>query len=274
MNYNKVMLSKKNSFLILLGVLLMVSSCSTPKNITYFQNKVIDEPQKIDKHAGIVIQPNDKLSIVVSGRNPELVAMFNLPHVGYQVGAEEAQASGNGLLGYVVDNKGFIEFPVLGMLQVEGLTRWELAEKIRKRLVDDGLLSDALVTVDFMNFKVSVLGEVKAPGIYNLGDDNPTILQALSSAGDLTIYGVRENVTLIRELNGARTFYQINLCDVSMFNSPAYYLQQNDVIYVEPNPEKSRESTDDQKSTRIASILVSGGSILVSLASLLVNLLL
>jgi polysaccharide export outer membrane protein len=123
-----------------------------------------------------------------------------------------------------------------------------------------------------MNFKVSVLGEVNAPGTYGIEGDKVTILQALSLARDLTIYGQRENVSVIRERDGERTFYQVNLCDVDLFKSPAYYLQQNDVIYVEPSQEKARQSTIDDKNLRMTSIVLSGSSLLLSLATLIVGL--
>ena len=251
---------------------LMLTSCATVKDIAYFQNKVVDEPEAIDKHAGIVIQPKDMLSIVVSSRNPELVAMFNLPVISYQAGSETVAGAGQQrLLGYVVDNNGQIDFPVLGPIEVAGLTRWELSELIKKRLLDDGLLTDAVVTVEFMNFKVSVIGEVNSPGTFTIQGDKVTVLQAISLARDLTIFGERENVTVIRERDGQRTMYEINLCDVDLFNSPAYYLQQNDVVYVQPSSVKARQSTTDDKALRMTSIFVSGGSLLVSLASLIIG---
>ena len=264
---------RKTALLSTLCVLiLMLTSCSTVKDIAYFQNKIVNEPEAIDKHAGIVIQPKDMLSIVVSSRNPELVAMFNLPVISYQAGSESVAGAGQQrLLGYVVDNNGQIDFPVLGPIDVAGLTRWELSELIKKKLLDGGLLTDAVVTVEFMNFKVSVIGEVNSPGTFTIQGDKVTVLQAISLARDLTIFGERENVTVIRERDGQRTMYEINLCDVSMFNSPAYYLQQNDVVYVQPSAVKARQSTTDDKALRMTSIFVSGGSLLVSLASLIIG---
>lgn len=264
---------KKNILFALCLALMAMVSCGTVKDIAYFQNKVVNEPEAIDKHAGIVIQPKDMLSIVVSSRNPELVAMFNLPVVSYQAGSEIVSSGYNQrLMGYVVDNDGGIDFPVLGPIQVSGLTRWELSELIKNKLLKDGLLTDAVVTVEFMNFKVSVIGEVNAPGTYTIEGDKVTILQAISLARDLTIFGLRENVLVIRERDGERTIYEVNLCDVSLFKSPAYYLQQNDVVYVQPSEVKARQSTTDDKALRMTSIFVSGGSLLVSLASLIVNL--
>lgn len=264
---------KKNLIFAVLAAVLMVSSCVAPKNIAYFQNRLVDQPEQIDKHGGIVIQPKDMLSIVVSSKNPELVVMFNLPVVSYQAGSEIVSSSGyQRLMGYVVDNDGFIDFPILGRLKVSGLTRWELSEMIKDRLLSEGYLTDCVVTVEFMNFKVSVIGEVNSPGTYTIEGDKVTVLQAISLARDLTIFGQRENVTVIRERNNERVMYQINLCDVSMFNSPAYYLQQNDIVYVEPSEIKARQSTTDDKGLRMTSIFVSGGSLLVSIATMIISL--
>ena len=262
----------KQKFLMILSAILLLSSCATVKDIAYFQNKVVDHPEKIDKHAGIVIQPKDQLSIVVSSRNPELVAMFNLTTVQYQQGSEiTGNAGGQRLLGYVVDNDGNIDFPVLGLLHVAGLTRWELSELIKKELLDKQYLTDAVVTVEFMNFKVSVIGEVASPGTYAIQGDKVTILQAISMARDLTIYGERQNVSVIRERDGERTIYEIDLRDVDLFKSPAYYLQQNDIVYVQPNKYKERQSTVDNKTQWITSLAISGGSILLSIASIITN---
>ena len=269
------MVSRRIITCVIFAVMLLLTSCGTVKDIAYFQNKIVNEPEAIDKHAGIVIQPKDMLSIVVSNRNPELVAMFNLPVISYQAGSETVSGAGQQrLMGYVVDNEGFIDFPVLGPIKVAGLTRWELSNLIKERLIKGGFLTDAVVTVEFMNFKVSVIGEVNSPGTYTLNNDKVTILQAISLARDLTIFGQRENVCVIREREGERVIYEINLCDVSLFDSPAYYLQQNDVVYVQPSEIKARQSTTDDKALRMTSIFVSGGSLLVSLAALIVNLVL
>ena len=258
-----------------LSVMFLVS-CGQVKDIAYFQDKALDHPEEIDRHGGIVIQPKDMISIVVSSRNPELASMFNLPVVSYQAGSGSEIVTSGGqqrLLGYVVDNDGYIDFPVIGRIEVGGMTRWELSESIKGILLDKGYLNDAVVTVEFMNFKVSVLGEVARPGTYSIEGDKVTVLQALSLAGDLTIYGKRENVTVIRELDGKRVFYNVDLCSVDVFKSPAYNLQQNDIVYVEPSEIKARQSTLDDKGLRMTSIVISSGSLLVSVATLLATLL-
>lgn len=258
----------------MVAVALLLTSCASTKDIAYFQNKMVNQPEIVDKHAGIVIQPKDMLSIVVSARNPELAAMFNLPVISYQAGSEIASMSSYNqrLMGYVVDNEGYIDFPVLGRLKVAGMTRWELAEMIKDKLVKEGYLTDAVVTVEFMNFKVSVMGEVTSPGTFIVEGDKVTVLQALSLARDLTIFGRRDNVSVIREQNGQRTIYEIDLTDVDLFKSPAYYLQQNDIVYVQPNDIKARQSTTDEKTLRISSIALSSGSLLVSIVTLLATL--
>lgn len=264
---------KKQFLFGLVALALLVSSCASTKDIAYFQNKMVNQPEKIDKHAGIVIQPKDMLSIVVSSRNPELVAMFNLPVVSYQAGGEVTlNTAQQRLMGYVVDEEGFIDFPVLGKLNIVGKTRWEVAELVKNKLIQEGYLSDAVVTVEFLNFKISVLGEVASPGTFSIDGDKVTVLQAISLARDLTIFGRRDNVSVIREQDGKRTIYEINLTDVDLFKSPAYYLQQNDIVYVQPNDIKARQSTTDDKTLRIASIGLSSGSLLISVVTLLATL--
>ena len=267
------MMLKKQFLFGLVALALLVSSCASTKDIAYFQNKMVNQPEKIDKHAGIVIQPKDMLSIVVSSRNPELVAMFNLPVVSYQAGGEVSlNTAQQRLMGYVVDEEGFIDFPVLGKLNIVGKTRWEVAELVKNKLIQEGYLTDAVVTVEFLNFKISVLGEVASPGTFSIEGDKVTVLQAISLARDLTIFGRRDNVSVIREQDGKRTIYEINLTDVDLFKSPAYYLQQNDIVYVQPNDIKARQSTTDDKTLRIASIGLSSGSLLISVVTLLATL--
>ncbi len=262
------------ALLLLAGLSFIAASCGSYKNIPYFQDKVINNPEAIDRHAGIVIQPKDMLSIVVSSRTPELTPMFNLPIVSYNAGSEMVASAGSQrIMCYSVDNDGFIDFPVLGKISVAGKTRWECAEAIKKELIDRKYLDDAVVTVEFTNFKVSVLGEVASPGTYTIEGDKVTILQAISLARDLTIFGKRENVSVIREQNGKRVIYEVDLTSTELFKSPAYYLQQNDIVYVEPSKIKQRQSTMDDKGLRITSIAISSGSLLVSLATLLMTVL-
>lgn len=257
---------------IILGCLLLWSCSTTYKNINYFQDAQPDVSQKIPINEGILIQPKDMISIVVSSRNPELATMFNLPVVSYQAGSEIVAGAGTQrLLGYVVDNDGCIDFPVLGSIKAAGQTRWQLARKIKEELIRQDLIKDPIVTVEFLNFKISVLGEVTAPGTYTIEGDKITILQALSLARDLTIYGKRDNIKVFREKDGQRIIYEVDIRSVDLFDSPAYYLQQNDIVYVEPNTVRAGQSTINENNIKSVSLWVSIGSFLTSLAVLIVN---
>ena len=259
--------------LLLVAVAIGAASCSskTYKNINYFQDIQADTTWAMKVNKGILIQPQDKISIIVSTRDPELAAMFNLTYARYTTGSESTGVNGAGggnMLGYVVDSNGEINFPVLGAVYVAGMTRWELSNHIRQELIDRELLRDPVVTVEFMNFKVSVMGEVKTPGTYTIVGDKVTILQALSLAGDLTIYGKRENVTVVREQGKKRSAYQIDLRNTEdLFGSPAYFLQQNDVIYVYPNKVRAGQSTINENSMRSVNFWTSAASFVVSLAN-------
>lgn len=259
---------------ILIAVAVLLSaSCSTYKKINYIQDAQIDSALTMIANQGIVIQPQDMISIVVSSRNSELARMYNLPVVSYQAGSESAMMSSANqrLIGYSVDNEGNINFPELGKIHVAGLNRWQLAEQIRTQLCD--VVKDAIVTVEFMNFKVSVTGEVTNPGVFNISGDKVTLFEALSLARNLTIFGRRDGVYVIREQNGQRTIYQVDLRTVDMFNSPAYYLQQNDVVYVEPNRVRAGQSTINENNIKSVSIWVSIGSFLTTIATLIISVL-
>ena len=260
--------------IVLLSILtLAVTSCNTYRKINYLQDVVPDEAERIAINKGILIQPKDMISIVVSSRNPELALIFNLPVISYQAGSEVVSGQGSQrLLGYVVDNDGYIDFPVLGLVKAAGLTRWELANEIKSMIIEGNYINDPVVTVEFMNFKISVMGEVTSPGTYNIEGDKITLLQALSLAKDLTIFGRRDNVSVIREQGDERIIYQVDLRSASIFESPAYYLQQNDIVYVEPNKVRAGQSTINENNIKSVSLWVSIGSFLTSLAVLVVNL--
>ena len=259
---------KGNLFVIVF--LFVLASCKTYEKINYMQDVRVDTPVEVSVNQGIRIQPQDMLSIVVSSKTPELAMIFNLPVVSYQAGSEVVSGAGSQrLLGYVVDNNGEIDFPVLGKIKVAGLTRWEVQEYIKKTIIDAGLMKDLVVTVEFMNFKISIMGEVNSPGTYTINGDKVTLLEALSMARDLTIYGKRDGVYVVREENGVRTTYNVDLRSVSLFDSPVYYLRQNDVLYVEPNKVRAGQSTINENSLKSVSLWISIGSFLTSLAVLI-----
>lgn len=256
--------------LLLLAILLC--SCATPRQITYFQD-LHDGVNKTITNSKIVrVKPEDKISIIVKSKDPQLAELFNLPIVSYRVGQGSTSALGSGsqqVTLYSVNSKGFIDFPVLGEIYVEGQTREEIASNIKQKLMDQNLIKDPVVTVEFDNLSYSVLGEVNRPGKFVIDRDRVTILDAISAAGDLTIYGKRDNITVLRHEYNKETVYTINLCSGNdMFESPAYYLQQNDVVYVEPNDARARQSTVNGNNVRSTSFWLSLASLLTTIGVL------
>lgn len=261
-----------------IAVIVAAASCGvtkTSRNINYMQDVKGDTVMAMTSSDGILVQPKDMISIVVSSRTPELSAMFNLATASFRAGSGGGSGSSgnNQLLGYTVDNNGDIDFPMLGKLHVSGLNRWGVAQLVKDELRDRELLKDAVVTVDFMNFKVTVIGEVSSPGTYAVSGDKINILQALSMAGDLTIHGRRDNIQVSREENGKRYIYLVDLRTTDLFDSPAYYLRQNDIIYVEPNAIRAGQSTINENSFRSVNFWVSLGTSLLSITSILLTLL-
>lgn len=237
---------KSNLYIIFFTVslLLAAAGCSTPKDITYMQG--FDDGQSVPvADAGrILVQPNDKLGIVVSSRDPALAEVFNLAISQYRIGSGiQSTAPDSRTALFNVDPWGRIDYPLLGSIHVAGLDRHQLARRIKQKIIDAGLLKDPVVVVEFMNASISVLGDVNKPGEYPIDRDDMTILQALAKAGDLQITGMRKNVLVVRQEGDRDVAYRIDLTDTgSIFNSPAYYMRQNDVIYVEPNNTRKRNS--------------------------------
>lgn len=252
-------------------MLFTAVSCGTPKEITYFQDLKPGQTQlAITDPVEIRVRPKDKLSILVNAPDQKLTNMFNLPIVSQQVGQESASGTSRGVSGYTVDSEGNITFPVLGKVRVDGMTREQIAEYLTTQLKEQELIKDPVVTVEFMNLFVSVMGEVNHAGRIKIDRDNFTILDALSEAGDLTIFGKRERVLVLRQENGKQVVYGVNLCDASqIYSSPVYYLQQNDVVYVEPNDTKSRQSTVNGNTVRSTSFYISLASLITSIAVLI-----
>lgn len=251
-----------------LSLMLFSSSCSSPKNIAYMQNAVYGQEEFVVNLNEIRIQPKDKLSIVVSCKEPELARLFNLVQATNRVGQENSIQQSDGRVSvYTVDSDGDIEFPILGKVHIAGLTREEISEKIAKDLIDGKWVSDPVVSVEYANLHFSVVGEVKSPGTYSISNDKVTLLEAISKAGDLTPYGERE-ITVIREKDGKRIKYLVDLRDNSMFESPAYYLQQNDIIYVQPNKTVARQAADNPNNLKSISLWTSIASLLTTVAVL------
>lgn len=264
---------------ILAASTVLLWSCSTSKTIPYFQDLTPGESKLTTvAPSEIRIQPKDKLNILVSCQDQRLSSMFNLLVNNQQVGTESSTARGssNGqsrsVSGYTVDSNGNIDFPVLGALHVEGLTREGVAAFVKNELQSRDLIKDPVVTVEFMNAAVNVLGEVGSPGRYSIDRDRYTVLDALSDAGDLTINGKRGNVMVVRDENGTRRVYAIDLRSAEdVYSSPAFYLQQNDVVYVEPNKTKALQSTINGSSLHNISFWMSLASFITSFVVLITN---
>lgn len=250
---------------------LLLAACNTSEKIVYFQDIAVNQPEQIQESKDITVLPKDQISIVVSSKDPQLAALFNLTRVQYRAGMNNlASGSYNGeVSGYTLDDQGNIDFPVLGTLHVAGLTKSRIAALIKKRLIDENLVKDPVVTVEFMNLYFSILGEVKNPGKYGITKDQITLLEAISMAGDLTIYGKRDAIFVIREENGERVTHWVDMRSSDIFRSPVYYLKQNDVIYVQPNKVRAGQSTLNENSVKSVGLWISIGSFLTSLGVLL-----
>ena len=263
----------KPCMLLLLGMALW-SACSSPRQVVYFQDLRPGETEiAMSAVSEIRLRPEDKVSIIVNSRDPQLTNLFNLPYVSKQLGAVSGSSGSNqGVSGYTVDDQGEIDFPVLGKLYIAGMKRQEVAEFIKNKLSAANLVKDPIVTVEFQNLCISVLGEVNNPGRINIDRDKITILDALSMAGDLTIYGKREKVLVLRQEGDIQRVYGINLTSGQhVYTSPVYYLRQNDVVYVEPNAMKSRQSTVNGNNVRSTSFWISLASLLTSIGILIFN---
>lgn len=260
---------KKKELLFIAILFALLPSCRTPKDVVYFQDAgQFDYYKDVDKYE-VYIHQDDLLAIMVNSQATEAALPFNLPMASYYVGGDSYGQQRT--LGYLVDSEGNIDFPVLGKIHVEGMTRNRLRELIKTKLIDNGLLKDPIITVNFLNFKVSVQGEVNNPGSFNITGERITLLEALSMAGDLSIYGRRDRVAVIREANGERTIRYHNLTTTDLFRSPYYYLQQNDIVYVEPNKRKIQQSNINQNNSvsvwlSIVSVLLTATSVIVSVS--------
>lgn len=261
-------MKKQKVWFCLAMVSLVLVSCRSTKNVVYLQDVDPLKQQEIEQKYEVIIHKDDLLAIMVNSKDPELAVPFNMPLVTYELGKETSGQ--NRVLGYLVDSNGYIDFPILGQLYVEGLTRLQLTDLIKRRLIEEDLIKDPIVTIQFLNFKISVMGEVARPGSFTISGDRITLLEALSMAGDLTIYGRRDRVAVIREKDGIRTVLFHDLRSAELFNSPCYYLQQNDIVYVEPNKAKAGQSNINQNNS--ASIWLSVISVLATVASLIVTL--
>lgn len=221
--------SIKNAFLLLVTSLFLFS-CVNKKKLVYLQG--IDNQKSYDNSVRYepTLQPDDLLNIIVSAENPEVTVPFNLPQIQGNYDLNESQ---NNIKTYLIDNDGFIEFPVIGKLKLGGLTRSQAISKLNEMV--SLYIKNPIINLRIVNFKISILGQVTKPGSYTIQGERITFLEALSLASDLTIYGKRNNILVIHEEEGKKTYNRIDLTKADLLNLSDYYLSQNDVIFVEPN---------------------------------------
>ena len=252
-------------FLATVSVVL-VCSCSSYKDIVYFQNIEDVELKSLTTEFEAVIKKDDRLTIIVSGPDKTVTAPYNLT-------LSEPSSTGSlnsnpetSTLTYLVDSEGNINFPIIGKIHVEGMTRNQLVDYLTTEIGKD--VKDPIVYVSFRNYKVTVLGEVRTPGTFTVESEKINILQALGRAGDLNITAQRDGILLIREVDGVQTHYTIDLKDSHLLDSPYFYLQQNDVVVVPPSPTRVATATAP---TNIWSVALSSVTTLVALLSLILR---
>ena len=224
-------------------VLLAITGCSAPSNVAYFQDMPLEKEVSVVKPTEVIFKAGDQINILVSTRDAALSSIFS-KYSTYTVG-EGRGAFGGRESQYVIDADGTIDFPVLGRIPVAGKTRTELELYIKKTIQDQNLVKDPVITVTFDNLYVTVIGSTGHVGRINIDRDNFTLLDAIAQAGDLQLTGLRENVRVIREVGIDKLIsYEVNFCSAEdLYNSPVYYLQQKDVIYVEPSNKVKRTTT-------------------------------
>lgn len=264
------------SFILL--ILISFTSCKTPQDVTYFQD-VTDAIITIPNTGELKIRPNDRLNIIVKTMDPNLTALFNMAVVTDRIGENTIYnpnggtfrnntSTSTGIPKYIVSPEGTIDFPVLGEIKVAGMTRSELAGFIKGELMGRDLAKDPVVSVEFMNMGVSMLGEVVRPGMYDLNQDQVSIIEAIAMAGDLTLHGKRENIIVMRESDGEVKTYRVDLTNYKeLTESPVYFLQQGDIVYVEPTDLKKRERTTNGNYVYTTAFWISLASLVTSMVT-------
>ena len=257
---------KKQTGLACVLLALALSSCSSREKIVYVNDMVPGVGYAFDVHHEAVVHADDRLGITVACKNPELALPFNIHDGGFRVGADGEVSASSGARaseqGYRVDADGYIDFPILGKLHVEGLRVSEVTGLIRQKIIAGNYIKDPLVSLEFLNFRYTVLGAVGKNGTFSVEGDRVTLLEAIANAGNLSASADMGRVTVIREEGGARKQYVHDLRSTDIFKSPCYYLQQNDIVYVEP---KYRRKSAEDRGWQISATLISLASLGVSL---------
>lgn len=272
-------MSYLKSLLIAAGIIASVTSCRTPKDITYFQGQENGQSVDVVVPNYITAQPDDRLTIAVHARDGQLAEIFNLPIQARQQGtvatgkgSTSSRSGSNQISAYTVNSYGDIEFPELGTIHIGGLTRQEIAQKIKDELVNRNLLKDPTITVEFIDHSFTALGALGNTGRILFDRDKLNLVEAIALAGDLEINGQRQNVKVYRMVDGKQKAYTVDLTDPnSVYSSPVYYIQQNDVIYVEPNNLQKRNTTPLGNSTFTPAFWISLASFAMTVALLFVK---
>lgn len=248
------------NFLLLILFVILFNSCASQKNIVYLQDNILNTMIETAEGGEIRFKPNDIISIYVSSRKPELASIFN----GGSNSTDGKISTGSGL-GFMVDLEGNIDYPILGEIKVAGFTKIELEKHLKSKIIESKMIDDATVTVEYKNLTFSTIGEVSRPSVYSITKEKTTIFEALSQSGDLLINGLRERVYLTRRVDNALITYQVDLRSRDIYQSPAFYIQQNDMIYVEPNKIRANQSTTNGNTVRTASFWMSLASFLTTM---------
>lgn len=268
-------MDRKFYLLRILVALFVLSSCKAPQ-ISYFQDSHDGDYYTLSDKGTIKLRPGDKLVILVNTKVQEYNNIYNLPYSPIRIGQSSnvKTATPQGVACYTIDGKGNIDFPLLGTIEAAGMTREQLAVHIKQEMLDKNLANDdpLIVTVDYANLNISVLGEVKNPGRYSVEKDKITILEALGMAGDLTIYGERDDVVVLREEAGKQNTYVVDLTStMKLVKSPVYYLQQNDIVYVKPNTMRQRQATVSGNTVYTPTFWISVASLLTTISAIIIN---
>lgn len=267
--------------LLLGATAIALTACNSREKVLYFQDMVVDTPEVAQAPQYIRIEPGDKVSIIVSSSDPQVASVFNLISMDRGAGLTTQSGgnrqsgggtSNNGGLGlYTVNDRGNIDFPILGELHIAGLTRQEASEFIKKKLIDGKYVTDPVVTVEFANLHFSIIGDIGS-SMYSISDDQINIIEALAMAGDLNITAERDQIYVIRTENGLRTTTRVDMRTKDIFNSPVYYLKQNDIIYVVPNGKKTGEYSINENQWKNPFIYATAFTTLIGIATLVVSL--
>lgn len=262
---------KLRNIIVVLLTVLLVSACTTQKTLTYFQG--IDDPavvkqlnRSFQSKGEVRIAAGDALVILVTAIDPNAVAPFNMPSVMYSSPTSDEIRTTPMLVHYMVDSTGFINFPVLGKIHLAGKTKSEATAYLEGRI--SASVKDPIVTINFLNFNVSVVGEVNRPGEFRVESERITVIEAIARAGDLTPYGKRNTVRVVREQDGELQCGTINLNSPDLFTSPFYYLKQNDIVYVEPNGVRAMNSQNIGTYLSMATTAASMATVIISVVAL------